>query len=153
MQTTANEKVMYSTRFSRKIFIKPVLIAAALVAAAVACELIPWNYGNYGLALFLVLALIAVIIPFVRYYASKFVVTTERIVIQHGFIARRSYEMLLGKVESIEVDQTLSDRLVCGSGTLIITGTGGTKEAFPNVGGAIKFQEHLNDILHSSEKT
>jgi uncharacterized membrane protein YdbT with pleckstrin-like domain len=153
MQTTANEKVMYSTRFSRKIFIKPLLIAAVLAAVAVACEMIKWDYGNYALGLFLVLALLVAIVPFIKYYASQFVITTERIVIQHGFIARRSYEMLLGKVESIEVDQTLSDRLIWGSGTLIITGTGGTKEAFPNVGGAIKFQEHLNDMLHGSEKT
>jgi uncharacterized membrane protein YdbT with pleckstrin-like domain len=153
MRTSANEKVMYSTRFSRKIFIKPFLIAGVLVAVAVGCEFVPWNYGNYGLGAFLLVALATIIVPFVKYYASEFVITTERIVIQHGFIARRSYEMLLGKVESIEVDQTLGDRLVWGSGTLIITGTGGTKEAFPNVGGAIKFQEHLNEMLHGSEKT
>ena len=48
--------------------------------------------------------------------------------------------MILKKIESISVNQSLSDRFIWGSGTLIITGTGGTKEAFPNVGGAVAFQ-------------
>jgi uncharacterized membrane protein YdbT with pleckstrin-like domain len=151
MQTSANEKVIFSTRFSRKIFIKPFLIALLFLALAIVSEMFKWEFANYGFGVFFTLAVLIAILPFIKYYASKFVVTNQRIIIHHGFIARRSYEMLLGKVESIEVDQTLSDRLVWGSGTLIITGTGGTKEVFPNVGGAIKFQEHLNEMLHGSE--
>jgi hypothetical protein len=57
--------------------------------------------------------------------------------------------MILKKIESISVNQSLSDRLIWGSGTLVITGTGGTKEQFPNVGGAVAFQEHLNEALQS----
>jgi membrane protein YdbS with pleckstrin-like domain len=150
MQTSANEKVIYATRFSRKIFVRPLLIALALIALAVVCKWFKWEFSNIGLWLFLLLAMPFLLAPFIKYLASQFVITNQRIIIQHGFIARRSYEMLLGKVESIEVDQTLGDRLLWGSGTLIITGTGGTKESFPNVGGAIKFQEHLNDMLHVS---
>ena len=72
--------------------------------------------------------------------------------IRHGFLARQSYEMLLNKVESIGVIQTLGDELIWGSGTLIITGTGGTKEAFPNAGGAIKFQRRflMNKQVHAA---
>jgi uncharacterized membrane protein YdbT with pleckstrin-like domain len=150
MQTSANEKVIFGTRFSRKIFIKPILAAILLLALAIASLWFQWNYRFYGFGSLLLLAILVAILPFIKYYASEFVITTQRIIIQHGFIARRSYEMLLDKVESIEVDQTLNDRLVWGSGTLIITGTGGTKEAFPNVGGAIKFQKHLNEMLHGS---
>ena len=127
------------------------MIAVALLAVAVLSKWSGWKYvDNVGLGLFLRLALLTLLVPLIKYYASQFVITNERIIIQHGFIARRSYEMLLEKVESIEVNQTLNDRLVWGSGTLIITGTGGTKVAFPNVGGAIKFQEHLNEILHGT---
>ena len=60
------------------------------------------------------------------------------------------YQMLLDKVESIQVVQSLGDRLIWGSGTLIITGTGGTKEAFPNAGAAITFQKHLDEAIHAS---
>ena len=62
---------------------------------------------------------------------------------------RTSYEMILKKIESISVNQTLADRFLWGSGTLVITGTGGTKEVFSDVGDAIAFQEHLNEALHT----
>ena len=49
------------------------------------------------------------------------------------------------------LNQTLGDRLIWGSGTLAITGTGGTKEEFPTVGRAMEFQKELNDILHAEQ--
>jgi hypothetical protein len=57
--------------------------------------------------------------------------------------------MLLNKIESINVDQSLTDRLLWGAGTLVITGTGGSKEVFDEVGKAIKFQRKLNEVLHA----
>jgi uncharacterized membrane protein YdbT with pleckstrin-like domain len=150
MATSADENVVFATRFSKRLFIKPILLAIVSIAVAIAFLYIPWEYRVYGFCCFLALAVLVFIPAFSKYLLSHFVITNKRIMIHHGFIARRSYEMLLSKVESIEVDQTLSDRLIWGSGTLIITGTGGTKETFPNVGEAIKFQERLNEILHAS---
>jgi uncharacterized membrane protein YdbT with pleckstrin-like domain len=150
MTTSSDENVVFATRFSKKLFVKPLLMALVFLVIAIVFKKIDWEYSDYGFWLFLALAVLVLPAPCSTYFLSQFVITDKRIIIRHGFIARRSYEMLLSKVESIEVDQTLSDRLVWGSGTLIITGTGGTKEAFPNVGGAIKFQEHLNEMLHAS---
>ena len=150
METSADEKVIFATRFSKKIFTKPVLTACLFLVAAIVFRRIEWQYSNYGFWTFLLLVVFALLPPFSKYFLSQFVITNKRIVIRHGFIARQSYEMLLNKVESIQVDQSLADRLIWGSGTLIITGTGGTKEAFPNVGGAIKFQKHLDEAIHST---
>ena len=151
MATSSDENVIFATRFSKRLFVKPTLLAILSIAIAVAFLYTPWEYRNYGFLCFLALAVLVFIPAISKYLMSHFVITDKRIIIQHGFIARRSYEMLLSKVESIEVDQTLSDRLFWGSGTLTITGTGGTKETFPNVGEAIKFQDHLNGILHAEK--
>ena len=94
-------------------------------------------------------AVLALVSPFTKYFLSKFVVTNQRVIIRHGLLARTTYEMILQKIESIAVNQSLADRFIWGSGTLVITGTGGTKEVFPNVGNAVAFQEHLNEALHS----
>ncbi len=150
METSADEKVIFATRFSKKIFAKPVLAAVVFLVAAIVFMKIDWEYSKYGFWCSLVLALLALLPPFSKYFLSQYVLTNKRIMIRHGFIARQSYEMLLNKVESIQVDQTLADRIIWGSGTLIITGTGGTKESFPNVGGAITFQKHLDGAIHSS---
>jgi uncharacterized membrane protein YdbT with pleckstrin-like domain len=149
MATSSDETVVFATRFSKRLFVKPTLLAIVAIAIGIGFIFTPWQYRSYGFGCFLVLAGLVFIPAISKYFMSHFVITDKRIMIHHGFIARRSYEMLLGKVESIEVDQTLSDRLFWGSGTLIITGTGGTKETFPNVGEAIQFQDHLNEILHA----
>ena len=150
METNPDEKVIFATRFSKKIFAKPVMAAIVFLAAAIVFAKIGWEYGQYGFWSCSVLAVLVLLAPFSRYFLSQFVITNKRIMIRHGFIARQSYEMLLNKVESIQVDQSLGDRLIWGSGTLIITGTGGTKEAFPNAGGAITFQKHLDEAIHAS---
>ena len=150
MATSADENEIFATRFSKKLFVKPTILAVVSVAIAITFLNIPWEYSNYGFWCCLALAVLVFIPALSKYFLSHFVIADKRIMIHHGFIARRSYEMLLSKVESIEVDQSLGDRLIWGSGTLIITGSGGTIETFPNVGEAIKFQEHLNGILHAN---
>jgi uncharacterized membrane protein YdbT with pleckstrin-like domain len=149
VSTSPNEKVIFATRFSKKLFAGPLLVSLVCIVAAIVAKSFRWEYGTYVCLGLLFLAVLVPLPALARYLLSEFVITNQRIIIRHGFIARRSYEMLLSKVESIEVDQTLPDRLFWGSGTLIITGTGGTKEAFPNVGGAIAFQESLNEMLHA----
>ncbi len=150
METSADEKIIFATRFSKKVFAKPIVAAIVFLAVAVVLRRIDWEYGKFWSWWFLLLTVLVLLPPFSKYFLSQYVLTNKRIVIRHGLIARRSYEMLLNKVESIQVEQTLTDRIIWGSGTLVITGTGGTKEAFPDVGGAIKFQRHLDEAIHSS---
>lgn len=150
MSLSSTERVIYSTRLSKRLFWKPVALAIVLVVAAFFSRSVDAEYGPYVCLGLIVLAALVFIAPFTRYMMSHFVITDQRIIIRHGFLTRTSYEMILEKIESIAVNQSLSDRLIWGSGTLVITGTGGTKEEFPNVGGAVAFQEHLNEVLHAT---
>jgi uncharacterized membrane protein YdbT with pleckstrin-like domain len=143
------EHVIYSTRLSKKLFVKPFLLSAVLLVAAFFSLSLAAPYGEYVCWALMALAVPVLISPFTKYYLSHFVLTNQRVIIHHGFLTRTSYEMILEKIESITVNQSLSDRLLWGSGTLVITGTGGTKEEFPDVGNAVAFQEHLNEALHS----
>jgi len=150
MATSADEDVIFATRFSKKLFVKP-----NHAGRRVRCDshCVPeYPLGVQQLRLLVLPGVGGAGLHSSVLKVFAFPLRHHRQEDHHSscFIARRSYEMLLSKVESIEVDQTLSDRLIWGSGTLTITGTGGTKETFPNVGEAIKFQEHLNDILHAN---
>ena len=149
MSLSSDEHVLYSTRFSKRLFVKPFLVSVVALAIAFILKRIGGEDAHYFVWTFIALAVLSLVSPFTKYFLSEFVVTNQRVIIHHGFLARTSYEMLLKKIESISVNQSLLDRFIWGSGTLVITGTGGTKEAFPNVGGAVAFQEHLNEALHS----
>ena len=60
-------------------------------------------------------------------------VTTQRVVYKRGFIWRRTVEMNLDKVETVDVEQTIGGRLL-GYGTVRIRGTGQGIEAMERVG-------------------
>lgn len=149
MSLSSDERVIYSTRFSKRIFFKPFVVSVLALVVAFIFRSIAAEYAHYCFWIFIAVAVFSLVSPFTKYFLSQFVVTNQRVVIRHGFLARTSYEMILKKIESISVNQSLLDRFIWGSGTLVITGTGGTHEEFPNVGGAVAFQEHLNEALHS----
>ncbi len=149
MSLSSDEHVLYSTRFSKRLFVKPFLVSVVALAIAFILKRIGGEDAHYFVWTFIALAVLSLVSPFTKYFLSEFVVTNQRVIIHHGFLARTSYEMILKKIESISVNQSLLDRFIWGSGTLVITGTGGTHEEFPNVGGAVAFQEHLNEALHS----
>jgi uncharacterized membrane protein YdbT with pleckstrin-like domain len=149
MSLSSDEHVIYSTRLSKRIFWKPFLLSVVALVAAFVLSGMTAEYASYVSWALIAVALLLLLSPLSKYFLSHYVLTNQRVVIRHGFLTRTSYEMILEKIESIAVNQTLSDRLIWGSGTLVITGTGGTKEEFPNVGNAIAFQEHLNEALHS----
>jgi hypothetical protein len=73
---------------------------------------------------------------------SEFAVTTTRLIFKVGLVARYTTELLLGKVESIGVQQTLLGRLL-NYGDLVVTGTGGAREVFPRVRDPIGLRNHV----------
>jgi uncharacterized membrane protein YdbT with pleckstrin-like domain len=149
MSLSSDEHVLYSTRFSKRLFVKPFVLSVVALVIAFILKHIGGEDAHYFVWTFIALAVLTLVSPLTKYFMSEFVVTNQRVIIHHGFLARTSYEMLLEKIESISVNQSLLDRFIWGSGTLVITGTGGTKETFANVGNAVAFQEHLNEALHS----
>ena len=56
----------------------------------------------------------------------------KRVLIKTGLFSRRSIEVLLPKVESIGVDESVFGRML-GYGTVIVRGTGGTFETFDKI--------------------
>jgi len=141
----SGERIVFSTRRHWVMFIGPALIVlAGLIAALlpVAADLAPlWSAPGGVLILF---GIAMVIARSVRFLSSEFVVTNMRVVMKEGLLARRSDEILLQKIETIGVDQSLSGRLL-GYGTLTVTGTGGAREPFQDVNDPIGFRRAVQE--------
>lgn len=73
---------------------------------------------------------------------SELAVTNRRALIEVGILSRHSVELLLTKVEAISVDQKLPGRLF-GFGTIVVTGTGGTREAFARIAHPLCFRTEV----------
>jgi len=94
----------------------------------------------------LVCALVMIAVGSVRRNATEMAVTNRRVVIKTGLAGRKTIEMLLNKVESIEVSETTFGRML-GYGTIVIIGTGGTSEPFHNVAHPLEFRNQVQQQI------
>ena len=99
-----------------------------------------------GLSL-LVLAVILILVPFLKRANSEFAVTNKRIIVKLGFSTTRTVELLHSKVEAISVNQGLLGKML-GYGDIVVTGTGGTREEFKAVASPLELRRAVRQQQH-----
>jgi uncharacterized membrane protein YdbT with pleckstrin-like domain len=138
-----NERVVYKTRLHWILFARPALVTLVGLVLTVALGVVTQVAWVWYLSLLVIVAgLIWSAIHAVELLTSEFAVTTTRLIFKVGLMARYTTELLLGKVESIGVQQKLLGRLL-NFGDLVVTGTGGAREVFPRVRDPIGFRNHV----------
>ncbi len=85
------------------------------------------------------------IYPLILLKTNEFVVTNKRVIIKRGWISRKTLEMNLNKIETVNVDQSIWGRIF-GFGTLTIIGTGGTREVFDSIRNPIEFRKRFQEL-------
>jgi uncharacterized membrane protein YdbT with pleckstrin-like domain len=83
--------------------------------------------------------------PLIATLTSEFAITDKRIIIKVGFLSRRTLELNLSKVESVNVDQSILGRIL-GYGSIVVIGTGGTKEHFADIRNPLEFRKQFQQI-------
>jgi uncharacterized membrane protein len=99
--------------------------------------------GGVGL---IVIGIIVIIVGMVRRNATEMAVTNRRVVIKTGLAARKTIEMLLNKVETIEVNEPPVGRML-GYGSITIIGTGGTPEPFHKIAHPLEFRSQVQQQI------
>jgi Bacterial PH domain len=99
-----------------------------------------------GGAILLILGVVIILLGMMRRNATEMAVTNRRVVIKTGLASRRTIEMLLNKVESIEVNETAFGRML-GFGTIVVIGTGGTLEPFHKMAHPVEFRSHVQQQI------
>jgi uncharacterized membrane protein YdbT with pleckstrin-like domain len=98
-----------------------------------------------GIAL-LIAGLVVILMGMLRRNATEMAVTTRRVVIKSGLASRKTIEMLLNKVESIEVSETTFGRML-GYGTITVIGSGGTLEPFREMAHPLAFRSQVQQQI------
>ena len=146
-QLLAGEQVQYRTHLHKLIYLLPGLFAALMTAGAV------WAFSagtSWAGLLAIGVGFIPLLVTHIKYTSSEFAVTDKRVIIKVGWIRRRTLETMLGKVEGIGVEQGIMGRLL-GFGTITVTGTGGTKEPFPNIARPLEFRRQVQSQVSATE--
>jgi uncharacterized membrane protein YdbT with pleckstrin-like domain len=110
-------------------------------------EFIFWIIGG----LWALSALVGLLSMISSMLTSEFALTNKRVVIKTGMIRRATTELLLAKIESINVEQSLFGRLF-NYGTIIITGTGTTHEPFTNIANPLVFRQHVQEQIFATSQ-
>ena len=159
----AGEKVVYMTRLHWIVLFWPAVLSllfgglgVALLVNSATSQGARAAYSTSIMAggvILLVVALIYIGIGILKRNATEMAVTDKRLVVKVGVADRRTLELLLQKVESIAVEESLMGR-VLGYGTVIVHGTGGTPEPFDRMAHPIEFrkqvQQQIEKLLETS---
>lgn len=149
------ENIVYRTKLHWVIYIAPLLL---ILFISLPCfyESIAYQYRyKYFIKyIFLIIALLPIGMFLVNYLvclASEFVVTNMRVAIYLGVLSTKSFEIMLNKVESIGVGQEFSGRIL-GYGSIVVGGTGGSKERFANIQNPLEFRKMVEQQMEVGER-
>ena len=137
----SNETVLYRAHLSRIVFAFPVLMLGIALVLPV--------LGGAAMGLGVVLGAVALgylVKAWIAYKTSEFAVTNKRVIMKVGWIRRASVEIVLGRVESIVVDQGIAGR-VFDFGSIAVVGTGGTKDPFHRIAAPLRFRRAVQEQL------
>jgi uncharacterized membrane protein YdbT with pleckstrin-like domain len=150
----AGEKVTYRGGLHWIVLVAPISIAVVIVLFGVAMLVAGGSAKETDLrelaysagALAILVAAIYLLVAILEWRAAEFAVTNKRVIFKVGVLKRRTQEMFLEKIESVNVDEGLLGRAL-DYGTVAIRGTGGTLEPFRNISHALEFRRQVQEQI------
>jgi len=140
------ERVQWRTRLHWIIFLWPALFFVAPFLMAI--------LGGRGVgagvpefaAVFVPISLIWFIVGALSMWTSEFAITDKRVLAKDGFIRRKTIEIFLAKVESVQLQQSILGRFL-DYGTVVVAGTGASKNSLKNIESPLQFRRALQSQM------
>ena len=150
---TKDEKVERSMHPHWLTLVFPVLSGILLIAATwLIVAMTPvdnvWDVVDWviiGIAVLLFFAF--VIVPFLRWVTTHYVITNKRVVVRRGILSKSGQDIALSKITDVSFHQSLLDRII-RSGSLHIETAGDNRdEDFSNIPRSNQVQQQLNHLI------
>tara|TARA_R110002126_G_scaffold10384_2_gene47288 strand:- start:1019 stop:1453 length:435 start_codon:yes stop_codon:yes gene_type:complete len=84
----------------------------------------------------------------ITYYSTELAVTNKRVVAKVGFIWRKTVEMNIPKIESLQVKQGILGRLF-NYGSVIVSGAGNPQAPIPGISNPVLFKNRYFEVQES----
>jgi uncharacterized membrane protein YdbT with pleckstrin-like domain len=146
------ETVTYRASLHWTAFLLGFLGGGALILLGVL--MIVWSFGDHqdsiprlpiGVILFVAGTILEVVVA-IRKASTELAVTNKRAIYKTGLIQRKTTELFLNKIESVEVDQGVLARLL-NYGTVTLQGTGGSSEPIPMIARPLEFRRQVHEQI------
>jgi len=145
------EEILYLTRRHKIIFTYPVLwLLVSAILFGIKYFFVFKPEVNYALVIFsgifLAISLIHALVIWVNYLCAEFGITNQRVIVKEGFLKRKTIEVFLKSVESVQVDQSIWGRIL-NFGTVIVSGTGGVTDPLNMIRKPLDFKKQVQQCL------
>jgi uncharacterized membrane protein YdbT with pleckstrin-like domain len=139
-----DERVRYLTDIHWIIFLPgiAVFVLAALLYLLALSTTAAYVFWAVVAAILFIVAAGLLLAAWFRRITTEIAVTDRRIIYKRGFVSRRTIEMQMDKVESVDVDQSVMGRIL-NYGDIIIRGVGVGIEPLKNIEAPIEFRNHV----------
>jgi len=125
------------------------LLVAAIVWMVMPAE---WRAGFIVRAVVTILAAVGAFFlarAWFDQWITEIAVTNRRVIYKHGFVSRTTAEMLMDKIESVRIDQSIFGRML-GYGKVTILGTGTSTESLGRIDAPIaaplELRNHITGV-------
>jgi len=145
------EEIVYLTRRHKIIFAYPVIwLLLSAILFGVKWEFVFKPEINFALTIFsgifLAAAIIHALVIWILYISAEFGITNQRVIVKEGFLKRKTVEVFLKSVESVQVDQSIWGRIL-NFGTIIVSGTGGVTDPLNMIRKPLDFKKQVQQRL------
>ena len=134
----------------------PAGVAAALAVVAVVVAVVTPDTGTGNVIQWIVVgiavvAAIAVLPPLVRWRSTNYVITTHRVMVRRGVLAKSGKDITLSKITDVSFRQSLLDRAI-GAGSLHIESAGDSPdEDMASVPNSDEVQQLINRLIDQDD--
>ena len=144
----SGESIIYRSKLHWVIFFWPAFWFVVAVIFSIASVV---NTSDIRMVAFfgippVLIALVMGISAFITYKSSEFGITNKRVIVKVGFFRINSLEVLLNKIEGIQVNQGIAGRIL-GYGSITVSGTGGTRDPFDRIDSPLEFRRKAQEQI------
>lgn len=149
-----DESIIHRARLHWIIYLGPALLVAAGIALVIAApsgdtpEVIVLFFMVGGITVILS-GVVGFVVAWVMKITTEIAVTNRRVIVKRGLILRKTMEINAKKIESMQVDQSISGRIL-DFGTVIAFGTGSGFEPMRRVADPLKLRGAIGHLQSQS---
>ncbi|HTV11530.1 MAG TPA: PH domain-containing protein [Acidimicrobiales bacterium] len=144
------EEVAVDVRPHWKYLFMPGFAVAVVVAGCIAALVeSAAQWALFVLGGVLVLCLLWLLVRYIRWATTTFVVTNERLIMREGVLKRKGREILLDRLTDISYTQSLWDRIL-GCGDVLLESPGrDSPETFPDLPHPVAIQNEIYRLINA----
>lgn len=127
-------------------FAEPALALLGSIIFGILAVALDWPSFLKWLALVLIIVTaIWLLVRYVQYVTTNFVITSDRLIFRHGVIAKSGIEIPLERVNSVHFNQTIFERIIGAGDLLIESGAESGQQRFTD----IKNPDKVQNLIHA----